>query len=50
LADAVQRCRRQGSPGAGIEQRDGPGLVSGVASGRHAMVADQPGAGQRFRL
>ena len=31
---------------AGIEQRDSPGPVSGVASRRHPVTADQPGAGQ----
>ncbi len=33
-------------PVAGIEQRDSPGPVSGVASGRHPVAADQPGAGR----
>jgi hypothetical protein len=31
---------------AGIERRDSPGLISGVASRWHAVTADQPGAGQ----
>ena len=33
-------------PVAGTEQRDSPGPVSGVASGRHPVAADQPGAGR----